>query len=583
MRRGLLVSLALLASVEIAGAQNPTDAELLSRALNGGSPDQGTTRVSISPNGKALAFASSASNLVPGDTNQTGDIFTVLESNGSVTPQMLVRAADGGLPDGESMEPTVSATHPDGRRFLVAFLSRATNLIAGYENITEVPQAFVSLQPRGETILVSRALGSRDPGNLDLRPCDGLVQSISVAIKGVEPPEIRVAFLSSATNLGAGAPNPNSKLLPFIAVLKRRNGKPGWDVQIRGLPTPDNSQDHSNLLISGDGLSVVYDVPRASASGASLRQVYRAKEGNPTAELVSQYALTNSFEALQPSLSFNGEVVSFLMRNQAGSRTAPVNAFFVRSGDDLTQRPTQANTNSSGVPSDGAIAESFGSDQYYPGARLSPNGFTIAFSDTGTNLAPNGSSLPIYAQSYLKDLVTNQIFRTSAAASRGVATADGGASYSVGLGGSFFNSSSITATFISEAVNLAANNGGEANAYRSTVNFAPPPLTQGAPIDAPPDVRVNGTSVTLRFQPFDPAAVGSLSGPSIAANRVRYNAELKNSSTNDRIQLVTTRNRVTVRKLSPGRYTVRYRASSRPSSGGVVKSKYSPKQTMVIN
>lgn len=582
MRKFLVAAVISLSLVGSAVAQSVTDAQLLSGGLGQEAPNGDSRGLSISPNGKALAFASDANNLVAADVNGFSDIFTVSEVEGLAIPKLLVTSADGGFPDGGSNYPVVSAIHPDGKRFAVSFLSTAHNLIDGYEPINEIPQVFVSLQPRGDNILVSRALGSRSPGNLDLRPSNGVAFSTSIAVKGIEPPELRVAFISCATDLGPDAENPNGKMLPFMAAITKRDGRPGWAVRIRRIPTPDLNTDVQNLVLSGDGDIVAYDVARPTVNGGALRQVYRVRDRSTQPELVTAYGLDNGFESFEPSLSFDGKVISFLTRSQMGSVSAAPNLFFVRTGDDFAQRPTQANTNSSGVASDGNIID-FG--DYYPTGRLAPNGFLISFSDSGSNLADNGGSPPSFSQTYVKNLLTNEIVRTSALANKGVRLAEGGQSYTVGLGGAFYGSNSMTATFVSRANNLSDHVGVEpyANAYRSVLTFSPPPLSPNFPINAPPHVSVNGDSVTIRLQDFSATLPTSSKGPSIQAGKVRYVVEITNSTTRKRIRLVTTRNRVTVRKLSPGRYTVRYRATSTPSGGSVVRSKYSPKQPMTIS
>lgn len=581
MKRFLLAAVTLLSPLDSALAQSVTDAELLSQATDGTPGDDDSENVAISPNSRKFIFASSANNLVAGDTGSQSDLFSVEETDGVRTVKLFVTGPNGTFPNGESSEPRVTPVLPDGKRFAVAFLSHATDLISGFVPKNDTKQLFVSFQPKGELILVSRALGSTEPGSKDLKSSDGSAFSPSIAIRSVEPGELRVAFLSDAPDLGPKAPNPNRVRLPFLAIVKKRDGKPGWDVSIESVPTPDDTKHHDSIVLSGDGLTTAYTVDRPNSSPAGgpsfLKQVYRAKQGE-TPELVSQYALTNGREAKEPTISFNGQVVAFLLGEPA-SQSSLDGLFYVRTGDDFSGRPTQANTNSQGVASDGEIVTQSGGT--LPRAQLSANGVFVAFSDTGGNLTESNSGPYADAQTYVKNLLTGEIVRTSALASAGVTRGQNGSSYAVDLGGAFFNSNSITATFISKAINLSSSN--SAQAYRATVTFTPPPLTQGAPIDAPPDVRVTGDRATIRLQQFSSAA-GTGGGPaSIQANRVRYSTTIRENSTRKRIQLVTARNRVTVRKLSPGRYTVRYRVSSPGPGGGTVTSKYSPKQPMTIN
>ncbi len=583
MKRFLLAAVTLLSPLDSALAQSVTDAELLSQATDGTPGDDDSENVAISPNSRKFIFASSANNLVAGDTGSQSDLFSVEETDGVRTVKLFVTGPNGTFPNGESSEPRVTPVLPDGKRFAVAFLSHATDLISGFVPKNNTKQLFVSFQPKGELILVSRALGSTEPGSKDLKSSDGSAFSPSIAIRSVEPGELRVAFLSDAPDLGPNALNPNRRRLPFLAIIKKRDEKPGWDVSIESVPTPDNTKDHYSIALSGDGRTTAYTLDRPTGTAGDRKQVYRTKQGEAP-ELVSAYAFANEAAALEPSLSYNGEVVSFLMASQGSPGTSSLEGlFYVRTGDDFSARPTQANTNRLGVASSGQIVfnTTGGGASLLPRAQLSANGVFVAFSDTGSNLTESLSGAYSDAQTYVKNLLTGEIVRTSALASAGVTRGQNGSSYAVDLGGAFFNSNSITATFISKATNLSSST--LAQAYRATVTFTPPPLTQGAPIDAPPDVRVTGDRATIRLQQFSSAA-GTGGGPaSIQANRVRYSTTIRENSTRKRIQLVTARNRVTVRKLSPGRYTVRYRVSSPGPGGGTVTSKYSPKQPMTIN
>jgi hypothetical protein len=179
------------------------------------------------------------------------------------------------------------------------------------------------------------------------------------------------------------------------------------------------------------------------------------------------------------------------MRRDQGASALP-DLFYVRTGDDFASRPTQANTNSAGVESTGNIAELYTASDLRPRAQLAPNGIFIAFSDTGKNLTETATGSYSDAQTYVKNLVTGQIVRTSARAGSGIARGENGDSYGVAVGGSFFNSNSVTASFLSKANNISDNSNLYAQAYSAVVTFDPPPLTQGAPINAPPDVRVSG-------------------------------------------------------------------------------------------
>jgi archaellum component FlaF (FlaF/FlaG flagellin family) len=82
---------------------------------------------SISADGRYVAFTSRASNLVPGDTNGTWDVFVHDRVTGQTTRVSV--ASDGTEGNGASEFPSISA---DGR--YVAFISEASNLVPGDTN-----------------------------------------------------------------------------------------------------------------------------------------------------------------------------------------------------------------------------------------------------------------------------------------------------------------------------------------------------------------------------------------------------------------------------------------------------------------
>ncbi len=108
---------------------------LVSISTNGGCANGVSGESAITPDGRYVAFASTASNLVPGDTNGIQDIFvrdlqtgvTTLASPGAIANP------SAGFPGGSSDSPQLT---PDGR--YIAFLSTATNLVPGVTTSGEV-------------------------------------------------------------------------------------------------------------------------------------------------------------------------------------------------------------------------------------------------------------------------------------------------------------------------------------------------------------------------------------------------------------------------------------------------------------
>jgi Tol biopolymer transport system component len=94
----------------------------VSIASDGTQGNGDSTGPSSSADGRFVAFSSWASNLVPGDTNEKGDVF-VHDQQRRVTTRVSV-ASDGMQGNDASSMPSISA---DGR--CVAFASTATNLV----------------------------------------------------------------------------------------------------------------------------------------------------------------------------------------------------------------------------------------------------------------------------------------------------------------------------------------------------------------------------------------------------------------------------------------------------------------------
>jgi len=101
----------------------------VSVASNGTQANDASRDPSISANGRYVAFQSSASNLVSGDTNYIADVFVHDRQTGQTSRVSI--ASDGMEGNSESHVPSISA---DGR--YVAFYSSASNLVSGDTNST---------------------------------------------------------------------------------------------------------------------------------------------------------------------------------------------------------------------------------------------------------------------------------------------------------------------------------------------------------------------------------------------------------------------------------------------------------------
>ena len=113
-----------------------------------------TNRFEISSDGRWGAFSSSASDLLPFDTNSLDDLFVV-----DLNTFQLTRIQGSEQPNGASYEPSMSST---GR--YIAFTSYATNLVANDTN--GVSDVFVLDRSTGEFRIVSSGVdGAQADGN----------------------------------------------------------------------------------------------------------------------------------------------------------------------------------------------------------------------------------------------------------------------------------------------------------------------------------------------------------------------------------------------------------------------------------
>jgi Tol biopolymer transport system component len=98
---------------------------------------------SATPDGRYVVFSSDATNLVPGDANESTDVFLRHIPTGTTT--VLSVSSSGVQGDGVSNAPVLSA---DAR--FVAFQSAAANLVSGDNNGAE--DIFVNEVPRGRSL-----------------------------------------------------------------------------------------------------------------------------------------------------------------------------------------------------------------------------------------------------------------------------------------------------------------------------------------------------------------------------------------------------------------------------------------------
>lgn len=122
-----------------------------------GQADQGAHQPEISADGRHVAFTSGSTNLVAGDTNDTGDVF-VRDLDAGRTERVSL-TVDGLQSDSFSSDPAISA---NGR--FVAFISTNTEVAVRDRstNTTRVVSQGVTVDPRSEVVEAGKPAISSD-------------------------------------------------------------------------------------------------------------------------------------------------------------------------------------------------------------------------------------------------------------------------------------------------------------------------------------------------------------------------------------------------------------------------------------
>jgi Tol biopolymer transport system component len=349
----LLAAIATLAGT--AHAQTTTRESLSSAGVQG---NFHSTYPTISGDGRFVAFESSASNLVAGDTNFRPDCFVRDRLTGQTTRVSVSSAGVEGL--GNAQLPSISS---DGR--FVAFMSDSMQLVAG--GTPGIFSVFVHDRQTGQTTRVSTATGGV-AGNLNSR-------QPSISADGTV-----VVFESSANNLVSGDTN------GFQDVFVHDRGA-GTTTRVSVSSAGAQGNDHSGgdplsrPRVSADGRFVAFQ-SRASnlvandTSGASDIFVHDRQTGQTTRVSVSSAGQPATGDSINPSISADGRFVAFW---SGAGNLVPGDS---NGAEDIFVHDRQAaHTTRVSVSSSGTQANAFSS---YPA--ISANGRMVAFWSIATNL-----------------------------------------------------------------------------------------------------------------------------------------------------------------------------------------------------
>lgn len=295
--------------------------------------------VSISNDGRYVAFSSNADNLVSGDSNYSMDVF--LHDRQTATTQLISRSSSGTVGTSHSQEPMISG---DGK--FVVFNSSSTNFVSpatswGMSNI------FVKNIATGSIQLISKNVSGTYANDHSFAPsisCDGGV----------------VVFGSSATNLIGS--DTNGQVDVFVV------SRPGGDAIMNVTPTGDNGS--SNPRVSCDGMHVTFtsfatNFVSNDTNGVSDVFKYDRRTGVTSVVSVDSNGVLGNGNSAPSAISADGRLIAYDSgsTNLVSSDTNGVNDVFMR--DTKTNTTYRVSVNASGQQ--GALQSYLGDNSGFSG------------------------------------------------------------------------------------------------------------------------------------------------------------------------------------------------------------------------
>lgn len=353
----------------------------------------------VTPDGRFVAFRSTAPDLVSGDNNSSTDVFIRDMTSGTTTLVSMTASSVSG--NGDSFSPAISA---DGR--FVAFESLASNLAAGDTN--GASDIFVRDIAGGTTILVSVNTSGSGSGN-------GSSASPSISANGQF-----VSFSSSSTNLVAGLADTNGSSDVFVRDLIAKTTRL---VSINTSGTGAGNRFSDLPVISSNGNEVVFrsgatDLVSGVTYSTGVYNVFARDLVHGTTELVS----------VDPSGKAGGNGTSDIAALSADGRVVAFQSFATNLVTGITDSNNSQDvfvrdllTNQTGLASINAGGRSAGN-----GASTAPfissDGSLVAFqsaaSDLG-NMPDNNNATDVFTQG-LKGVAAHLLVTASASATAGL-------------------------------------------------------------------------------------------------------------------------------------------------------------------
>jgi Tol biopolymer transport system component len=375
VNRHPVVTFALLAGLLVVPASMAPSASAaagatarISVATGGTQANNNSDKPAISADGRYIAFSSSASNLVAGDTNGVQDVFLRDQVSGYTTRVSV--DSFGAQANGASSSPAISADS-----FYVAYQSMASNLVAGDTNSR--PDVFVYHRITGVTTRISLATGGTQANSVSNSP--------AISTDGRY-----VAFSSDASNLVAGDTNGCGDV--FVRD-RATDATTRVNVATGGTQANENCSDGPislEMAISADGRYVAFDSTATNlVAGGGPHDVYVRDRVTGTTTLVS--VPMGDFPNVgsdSPAISADGRYISFV-----SAYPLMGDFWYVFVHDRVTSTTTQVN---SPVASDNTDSPALSADGRY-----------VAFHSESTTNSRNDV--------FLRDRVTGTTTRVSVA------------------------------------------------------------------------------------------------------------------------------------------------------------------------
>jgi Tol biopolymer transport system component len=332
----------------------------VSLASNGAEADRDSFTPALSADGQIVAFVSTATNLVPNDTNNARDIF-VYDVRASTIRRVSV-SSSGVQGNGDSDMPALSA---DGR--FVAFSSASSNLVPNDTN--RVADVFVHDLLTGQTERVSVA-------------SDGSQANGASGLPALSADGRYVVFESVASNL---VPNDTNNAYDIFIHDRQTRQTRRVSVSSTGVQGNGNSRfpaisadgryvafaSNASNFIAGD-VGISWDIFVHDTLTGETRCVSRSNTG----------ALGNNHSLGRPALSGDGRFVAFSSSasNLVPGDTNNVDDIFVY--DTRTETIRRVSVSATGEQANGPSMQT----------RISQDGRYIAFRSEATNLVPDDTN-----------------------------------------------------------------------------------------------------------------------------------------------------------------------------------------------